>query len=127
MNKKQNPAAHTSSSSSLELSGWNRQPPHVLVFDVNETLLDFESLSPLFERVFGHKKVLREWLRHPILYSMTVTLLGLFRDYFSLGQGLLRMVGTIHGVKIQESDVEEVKRGMLTMPAHPDVAPGLKQ
>jgi hypothetical protein len=35
--------------------------PSVCVFDVNETLLDIEFLSPLFQRLFGDPKVVREW------------------------------------------------------------------
>jgi 2-haloacid dehalogenase len=97
------------------------------VFDVNETLIDFESMNPLFERLFGDKRVLREWLGHLIMYSMTITLSGLYKDYFSLGQGLLQMVGTIHGVSITQSDVDELRTGMLTMPPHPDVMSGLKR
>src|ERR1700721_3765346 len=72
--------------------------PSVLVFDVNETLIDFESMTPLFERVFGDPRVMREWLGHLIMYSMTVTLSGLYVDYFTLGQGLLKMEGAIHGL-----------------------------
>jgi 2-haloacid dehalogenase len=48
--------------------------PTVLVFDVHETLIDIESISPLFERVFGDRRVMREWLRHLIMYSMSLTL-----------------------------------------------------
>jgi hypothetical protein len=44
---------------------WIGARPNVLIFDVNETLIDFEALNPLFERVFGDKRVLREWLGHP--------------------------------------------------------------
>ena len=33
----------------------------IIVFDVNETLLDIDTLAPLFERVFGDATVLREW------------------------------------------------------------------
>jgi 2-haloacid dehalogenase len=106
---------------------WNRQKPSILVFDVNETLIDFESMNPLFERVFGDKLILREWLGHLIMYSMTITLSGLYKDFFSLGQGLLQMVGTIHGVSITQSDIDQLRTGMSTMPAHPDVVPGLKQ
>ena len=32
---------------------WNSQQPSVLVFDVNETLIDFESMNELFARVYG--------------------------------------------------------------------------
>jgi 2-haloacid dehalogenase len=101
--------------------------PSVLIFDVNETLIDVESFSPLFKRVFGDERVLREWLGHLILYSMTLTLSGLYRDFFSLGQGVFEMVATIHRVKIQPADVEALKEGMLTMPAHADVKDGLEQ
>src|SRR5262249_39721998 len=85
---------------------WIRGKPSVLIFDVNETLIDFESMTPLFKRVFGDERVLREWLGHLILYSMTLTLSGLYKDFFSLGQGLFEMVGEIHQVKVTPADVE---------------------
>ena len=59
---------------------WNSGKPSVLIFDVNETLIDFESMHPLFERVFNDKRVLREWLGHLIMYSMTITLSGLYKN-----------------------------------------------
>ena len=105
----------------------NGGKPSTLVFDVNETLIDFESMVPLFERVFGDKRVLREWLGQLIMYSMTITLAGLYKDFFSLGQGLFQMVGTIHGVSVKPSDVDALRTAMMTMPAHPDVVEGLTQ
>ena len=99
--------------------------PTVLVFDVNETLIDFESLNPLFERIFGDLGTMREWLGHLIMYSMTATLSGLYVDYFTLGPGLLKMVGDIHNVTVTDKDADLIKQGMLTMPAHPDVTKGL--
>ena len=105
---------------------WIGGKPSVLIFDVNETLIDFESMTPLFQRVFGDERVLREWLGHLILYSMTLTLSGLYKDFFSLGQGLFEMVGEIRKVQVSPADVEALKTGMLTMPAHPDVKKGLE-
>jgi hypothetical protein len=49
--------------------------PSVIVFDVNETLIDIESIGPFFERKFGDRKVLREWFNQLILYSNVTTLL----------------------------------------------------
>ena len=66
----------------------------VLVFDVNETLIDIESLAPLFERIFGDPQAMREWFNQLVLYSMTATLSGHYVDFFSLGQGLLQMLAT---------------------------------
>src|SRR6201992_1548392 len=105
---------------------WNSEKPSVLVFDVNETLINFESMNTLFERIYGDRHVMREWLGHLIMYSMTITLSGLYVDYFSLGQGLLQMVGSIKGVKIRPEDLEEIKTAMMTMPAHPDVGESIK-
>jgi 2-haloacid dehalogenase len=104
---------------------WIGGEPRVLVFDVNETLIDFESMDPLFEKIFGDRRVMREWLSQLIMYSMTITLSGLWESFFTLGQGLLKMVGDIHGVRVTDDDVEEIRQAMLTMPAHPDVEPGL--
>jgi 2-haloacid dehalogenase len=58
---------------------------------------------------------------------MTLTLSGLYKDFFSLGQGLFEMVGAIHKVKVKPADIESLKEGMLTMPAHADVKKGLEQ
>jgi 2-haloacid dehalogenase len=64
----------------------------VLIFDVNETLLDLDALAPHFERIFGRSSVLREWFAQLILYSAAITLTG---DYVSS-----------HGVK----SVSEISR-----------------
>jgi 2-haloacid dehalogenase len=100
-------------------------PPCVLVFDVNETLIDIDSMAPLFEQIFGDPRILREWFGQLVTYSMTTTLSGLYVDYFTLGQGLLQMLADIHHVDITEEDVHRIREGMLTMPAHPDVEEGL--
>jgi len=101
--------------------------PSICVFDVNETLLDIEFLAPLFERLFGDSRVLREWFGQLILYSEAITLSGPYTTFFTLGQGVLKMLGSIHNVSIQKDDIEELRTRLLTMPAHPDVPAGLKQ
>jgi 2-haloacid dehalogenase len=101
--------------------------PSICVFDVNETLLDIEFLAPLFQRLFGDGKVLREWFGQLILYSNAITLSGPYMTFFTLGQGVLKMLGSIRNVSIQQADIEELRMRMLTMPAHPDVPAGLKQ
>lgn len=100
--------------------------PSIVVFDVNETLIDIESLEVFFERVFGDRKVLREWFHQLILYSNVVTLAGYYEEFFALGCGVLAMLGTIHGVPIEPADLEELKASMASMPAHKDAAEGLR-
>lgn len=101
--------------------------PTVLVFDVNETLIDIEALSPYFARTFGDAAVLREWFGQLVMYSMTVTLSDCYVDFFALGQAVLRMLGEVHGVSLGDDDLASLAEQMATMPAHPDVAQGLSQ
>lgn len=101
--------------------------PSVLVFDVNETLIDIESIAPLFGELFGDRRVLREWFGQLVTYSMTATLSECYVDFFTLGQGVLRMLADIYRVTITDDDVRRLKTAMLTMPAHPDAADGLSK
>jgi 2-haloacid dehalogenase len=95
------------------------------VFDVNETLIDIDSMTPLFARIFGDPRALREWFAQLVMYSMTATLAGRYTDFFTLGQAVLTMLADVHHVNITDDDLDSVKHGMLTMPAHPDVEDGL--
>ena len=95
--------------------------PSVLVFDVNETLIDIESLAPLFAEWFGDERVLREWFGQLVMYSMAATLAEHYVDFFALGQGVLRMLADIYRVDITDDDVGRLRTQMSTMPAHPDV------
>jgi 2-haloacid dehalogenase len=100
--------------------------PSVLVFDVNETLTDIESLTPMFERIFGDRRAMREWFGQALTYSMAATMSGNYVDFSTLGQGALRMLASIHHVNLTDDDERELKEAMLTLPPHPDVAAGLK-
>ncbi|OBF56283.1 haloacid dehalogenase, type II [Mycobacterium sp. 852002-50816_SCH5313054-b] len=99
--------------------------PSVLVFDVNETLLDIGSLAPLFRERFGDERVLREWFAQLVMYSMTATLAESYVDFSTLARGVLRMLGDVHRVDVTDDDLRRLKTGLLTMPAHPDAAEGL--
>lgn len=102
-----------------------RATPSVLVFDVNETLIDIESIAPLFGELFGDERVLREWFGQLVMYSMAATLAEHYVDFFTLGQGVLRMLADIHRVDITDDDLLRLKAEMLTMPAHPEAADAL--
>lgn len=101
--------------------------PSVLVFDVNETLLDIDTLEPLFQRLFGDPGALRDWFAQLILYSQAVSFADRYVPFGMLGAGVLRMLGEIRGVPVGEDDAAELKRCTLAMPAHADVLPALER
>lgn len=101
--------------------------PSVLVFDVNETLIDIDSIAPLFAHLFGDPRVLREWFGQLVMYSMAATLSECYVDFFTVGQGVLRMLADTYRVDITDDDVLALKTAMLAMPPHPDTVAGLTQ
>ena len=102
-----------------------RKQKPVLVFDVNETLLDLDSVKPHFERIFGDPGILREWFNLVILYSEASSLSNIYVDFGKLGGAVLTMLGETKGVKIAADDLTKVKDAIAEMPAHTDVHEGL--
>jgi 2-haloacid dehalogenase len=100
--------------------------PRVIVCDVNETLLDIGALEPQFKQAFGDGRVLQEWFATVLLYSEVATLAGPYSDFASIGGASLDMVASAHGITLSPVDRSRILRGMLTLPAHPDVRDGLQ-
>ena len=99
----------------------NAGPAHILVFDVNETLLDVNALRPRFERIFNDPGVLKLWFAQMLLYSQTVTQTGEYADFGKIGRAALEMMAEIRGIDIAESDIADVIGSMRSLPAHPEV------
>jgi 2-haloacid dehalogenase len=97
----------------------------ILVFDVNETLLDITALEPLFARLFRDAGVLRQWFAELVLYSEALTLSGLYADYAEVGAAVLKMVAAIHAVALKPGDAAELVDNMRQLPPHADAVPAL--
>jgi 2-haloacid dehalogenase len=97
----------------------------ILVFDVNETLLDITVLEPLFARLFGDARVMRQWFDDLVLYSQTLTLSGSYVDYAEIGAAVLKMLTSIHAVPLKAGDADELVSTMRQLPPHGDVVPAL--
>lgn len=100
---------------------------HVLVFDVNETLLDLRALGPHFERLFGTAAVLHEWFGQVLQTALLTVVTGQYADFGKVGRAALDMVGARHGVHIGEQDRSAIVGGMRTLPPHPDVKPAFEK
>ena len=99
----------------------------VLVFDVNQTLLDLNSLRPHFARVFGDARALDEWFSLLLQYSLVVTVTEAYSDFATVGRAVLEMLANNKGVKVSAEDTTRILQGMLTLPPHPEVVDILKQ
>jgi 2-haloacid dehalogenase len=99
----------------------------VIVFDVNETLLDLESLAPTFERIFGARSTLRLWFANLILYSEALTLAGAYVPFADIGTAVLQMMAATQHVPISPTDRAELSEKFASMPPHPEVPQALRK
>jgi 2-haloacid dehalogenase len=99
----------------------------LIVFDVNETLLDLETLGPTFERIFGEKNVMRLWFANLILYSAALTVAGCYVPFTDIGAAVMKMLADTRGITIDEKDKGELTERFSTMPPHPEVPAALRK
>lgn len=103
------------------------QRPEVLVFDVNETLLDLAALKPQFQRLFGEEAALKEWFSLMLQYSLVVTITERYSDFRTLGRAALQMLAQARNVQLLPEAEEGVLRGLVSLPAHSEVSDALGQ
>jgi 2-haloacid dehalogenase len=101
----------------------NRRP--LIVFDVNETLLDLETLTPIFEGVFGDRFAMRLWFADLILYSEALTLAGAYVPFTDIGAAVLQMLAASRGVTVSADDKHALIDAFATMPPHIEVPSAL--
>jgi 2-haloacid dehalogenase len=97
----------------------------VLVFDVNETLLDLGALRDPFARAFGDPAPLGEWFARLLHGSLVATLTDSYEDFASIGRRSLDTLAVRRGRTLSDGDRDEILGAMLTLPAHPEVPDAL--
>src|SRR5258708_39987234 len=99
----------------------------LIVFDVNETLLDLETMEPTFERIFGEKSAMRLWFANFILYSAALTVAGCYVPFPDIGAGGMKMLADTRGIRIGDKDKKELAEKFSTMPPHAEVPAALRK
>jgi 2-haloacid dehalogenase len=99
----------------------------IIVFDVNETLLDLDSIRPVFDRIFGDPAAMRLWFANLITYSEALTLAGVYVPFTDIGGAVLRMLAATRDVTISDADAAELSDRFATMPPHPEVPAALRR
>jgi len=88
----------------------------LIVFDVNETLLDLGTMEPIFQRIFGEKSAMRLWFSNLILYSAALTVAGCYVPFTDIGSAVMKMMAYTRGIKIGDKDKKELTDKFSTMP-----------
>jgi 2-haloacid dehalogenase len=97
----------------------------IVVFDVNETLLDLAALDPLFEEAFGDAALRQQWFGQMLQLSFTGGLTGRYVDFTAAQRAALQMLARVRGVDVADDQARRILEAMRALPAHPDVPAAL--
>lgn len=99
----------------------------VLLFDVNETLLDLSALDAPFAETFGDAAVRREWFAQVLQSAFLSVATNVHRDFATVGRGALDMVAARHGVELDADVRDGIVGRMRTLPPHREVPAALER
>jgi 2-haloacid dehalogenase len=99
----------------------------LLLFDVNETLLDLRALDPHFERVFGDAAVRVEWFQTMLSSAFLTTITGPYKPFGDHFRAALAITALRRQVRVSPEDERAILGGVRELPAYPDVRPALER
>lgn len=98
----------------------------VIVFDVNETLLDLSVLDQPFAAAFASADARGEWFARLLHLSTVTSVVGVHRDLADLGAAALDATAAARGRPLSRAQREHILGTMASLPAHSDVEEGLE-
>ena len=100
-------------------------PPSVLLFDVNETLLDIKPLQKAVAEVLMSEDAAKLWFTTMLQYSLVMTVSHQYASFGDVGAAVLQMLARNRDVVLKVEDATEVLSVIRKLPPHPDVIPAL--
>jgi 2-haloacid dehalogenase len=98
----------------------------IIVFDVNETLLDLRALGPRFGARLP-VELMGEWFSRMLRNSLIASITGRYAPFDRQGVDALLATAEKAGVDVSKAQAEDVIAGMEELPPHPDVIPALQR
>jgi 2-haloacid dehalogenase len=100
--------------------------PSIILFDVNETLLDMSPLQKKVNSLLGSKRGFRIWFGMLLQYSLVDNSTGSYHDFSTLAQATLDMAAKALDKEIEDNEKKEALAPMKQLSAYRDVEKGLK-
>lgn len=102
--------------------------PKVIIFDVNETLLDLAPLKKSVGQALGGREdLLPLWFSTMLHYSLVETLSGDYHNFGEIGVAALMMVADMQDIELTYNQAKtSIAMPLTSLPAHADVKTGLE-
>lgn len=100
--------------------------PLVILFDVNETMLDMTPLKEKVNALMGTKDGFRIWFGMLLQYSLVDNSTGVYHEFPAIADATLDMAAKTLGKKLKEGDKKAALGLIKQLKAYPDVEKGLE-
>jgi len=97
----------------------------IIVFDVNETLLDLQPVREWFSSRFDDAPEASTWFGELLRLSFVSTATNRYTPFPELAAAALATTASRHGASVGDGDIAHISGVFTTLPAHDDVADGL--
>lgn len=98
----------------------------VVVFDVNETLLDLASIRLWFDETFDGAIDASEWFGEMLRLSFVSSTTNRYLPFTTLAAHALSTSAATHGLALKDSHVEAIGTLMRNLQPHPDSRQGIQ-
>lgn len=99
--------------------------PQLLIFDVNETLLDLSGMKARMNKALNHDYAFQQWFSFLLQYSLVDNATGQYHDFGAIGKAAFQMTAEKLDKKIPDAESDEILKMIRQLPPHPDVKKGL--
>ncbi|WP_416441039.1 haloacid dehalogenase type II [Leeuwenhoekiella sp. A16] len=100
--------------------------PDLLIFDVNETLLDLTPLKLKINKALKNESAFEIWFRTLLHYSLVETITGGYPDFSTIGKATFKMTAQQFEIEIADDEATSILSQIKNLPPHDDVIEGLK-
>lgn len=100
--------------------------PSLLIFDVNETLLDLNKVKSAIQEAFQNDAAFSIWFSTLLQYSMVESICNTYHGFGEIGKATLKMTAKKLDVNIKDGKISEILNLITQLPPHPDVEKSLK-
>ena len=101
--------------------------PTVILFDVNETLMNMAPLKKAVNSMMGSKRGFRIWFGMLLQYSLVDNSVGVYHNFSKIADAMIDMTAKALDRKVDKKEKEETLSIIKKLPPYKDVKDGLKE
>lgn len=101
--------------------------PELILFDVNETLLDLSPMEQRINHAFENENAFKLWFYLMLQYAWVENSTGKYSNLGEVGKATMSMLNKQLGKSVTEQKQQELLSMIRSLQAHPDVKPALAQ